>query len=105
MSGDTSFADVFVRDRQEGTTERVSEGDSGDHANGDSSEPSISEDGRLVVFSSNASNLVPGDSNGAQDIFVYDRLAGTTERVSVGNGSVQANQPSFDPMISADGAS
>ena len=50
-----------------------------------------------------ASNLVPGDTNGVADVFVRDRRTGTTERVSVGPGGAQGNELSFDPAISADG--
>ena len=65
MPGDTNGAfDVFVRDRQTGTTERVSIGPGGVQGDGRSSVPSISADGRFVAFTSSASNLVPGDTNG-----------------------------------------
>ena len=80
MPGDTNGSpDVFVRDRQTGTTQRVSVGPGGVQGNGDSSQrPSISADGRFVAFSSDASNLVPGDTNGVDDVFVRDRQTGTT---------------------------
>jgi Tol biopolymer transport system component len=56
-----------------------------------------------VAFASQASNLVPGDTNGRADVFVYDRQTGTTVRVSVGTGGVQGNLGSFTPSLSADG--
>jgi Tol biopolymer transport system component len=86
--------DVFVRDRQAGTTERVSVAADGSQGNGQSSGPAISADGRFVAFTSLASNLVPGDSNGATDVFVRDRLTGATERVSVDSHGQQGNAAS-----------
>ena len=110
VPGDTNGqSDVFVRDRQRGTTERVSVASNGIQANGPSGQPSISTDGRFVAFTSFASNLVPGDTNGAQDAFVYDRRTHTTERVSVASDGRQGNRGSgfFDATspvsISADG--
>ena len=105
VPGDTNAGnDIFVRDRQTGTTERVSVGPGGAQANGISLSPTISADGRYVVFSSDATNLVAGDTNGQRDVFVRDRQAGTTLRVSVGAGGVQANFPSNAPVgVSADG--
>ncbi len=110
VAGDTNGAsDVFLHDRQSGTTSRVSVATGGGQANGGGSpnfgsgSPSISADGRDVAFGSWASNLVPGDTNGADDIFVHDRLSGTTSRVSVAAGGGQANGGSFGHSISADG--
>jgi hypothetical protein len=62
----------------------------------------VGADGRYVVFASGAADLVPGGTNEAFDIFVRDRVTGTVERGSVSSG-VQANGPSRDPAISADG--
>jgi hypothetical protein len=105
VTGDANGqVDVFVRDRRAGTTELVSVDSAGHQGNGWSWDPSISGDGRFVVFDSLASNLVPGDTNGSYDIFLRDRLLGTTERVSIGPEGVQANSDSFDPVISADGS-
>ena len=101
VPGDTNgVADVFVHDRLTGTTERVSVDSAGTQGNGNSSEPSISADGRFVAFSSDATNLVPGDTNGARDVFVHDRLTGTTERVSVDSTGAEGNSSSFDLSIS-----
>ena len=69
----------------------------------DSFDPAISADGRFVAFSSDATNLVPGDTNGTADVFVRDRQTGTTRRVSVGPGGAQGNGDSVDPALSADG--
>jgi len=104
VAGDTNRArDVFVHDGQTGETARVSVDSSGAEANGDSFAPAISADGRYVAFSSSASNLVPGDTNGVDDIFVRDRQAGTTTRVSVAPGGAEANGGSSTPSISSDG--
>jgi len=88
--------DVFVRDRHTGVTERVSVAPDGSGGNQASGSPSISADGRFVAFHSRASNLVPGDTNGSYDVFVYDRQAGRTERLTGRTGGI-------DPAISADG--
>jgi hypothetical protein len=95
-------AQVYLRDRVAGTIELVSGGLSGFVANDDCDGPRISKDGRYVFFISLASNLVASDSNANWDIFVRDRQAGTTTRVSVGvNG--QLSQPTLDYAISASG--
>ncbi len=66
-------------------------------------EPALSADGRYVTFKSDASNLVPGDNNGTDDIFVYDRTTRSIERVSVSDAGVEGNSTSFSPSLSADG--
>jgi hypothetical protein len=123
--GDTNEStDAFVRDRTTGTTERVSINSAEEQANGDSQEgagigfpaggPDISADGRFVAFHSTATNLVPGDTNtcppvfDAQpgrcpDVFVRDRVAGTTARFNVASDGTQANERSAEPAISEDG--
>ena len=105
VSGDTNgFSDVFLRDRQAGTTRRVSVSSLGEQANGASSQPSISATGRYITFSSRASNLVNRDSNSIFDVFVYDRKTGKTVRVSVPADGGQAKRGiNFYPAISADG--
>jgi Tol biopolymer transport system component len=104
VAGDTNgYSDVFVRDRVAGTTVRLSLDTIGAQGNNASSTPAISADGRFIAFDSFATNLVAGDTNGVTDIFVRDRIAGTTERVSVGPGGAQANGSSDIPSISADG--
>ena len=94
--------DVFVHDRETGVTERVSLGWDGAEGNGASATADISADGRFVTFSSAASNLVPGDSNGVVDAFVHDRLTGTTERVSIPGAGGEVDD-SGDAAISDDG--
>ncbi|HVZ93265.1 MAG TPA: hypothetical protein VG797_02030, partial [Phycisphaerales bacterium] len=102
--GDTNNQpDVFVRDLQTGGIELVSVSTAGAQADGYGTRPSISADGRYVAFESGAANLVAGDSNGAGDIFVRDRTAGTTTRVSLRTGGTQGNDWSLFPSISGDG--
>jgi Tol biopolymer transport system component len=106
VPGDTNVrADIFVRDLQAGTTDRVSVSSTGAQANDGSFLPTISATGRYVVFQSGASNLVPGDTNLVGDAFVRDLQSGTTTRVSVDSNGVQGNDSSGDFMgaISADG--
>jgi Tol biopolymer transport system component len=95
--------DVFVRDLVGMTTERVSVATGGTEATGWSGEPSISGDGNLVAFSSDATDLVTGDGNGRRDVFLRDRLANTTVRVSVASGGGELNGDSSHPSISDDG--
>jgi Tol biopolymer transport system component len=96
--------DIFLRDRQLGTTERVSVGLGGEEANGPSEDPAISSDGTLIAFESEASNLVMGDTNGRRDVFVYNRDTGTTTRISVrSNGAQAVNGSSRDADVSGDG--
>jgi Tol biopolymer transport system component len=85
------------------TTERVSVDSSGVEGNRGSRDPSISADGRYVAFESYAPSLVPGDTNGDDDIFVHDRATRVTERVSVNSSGVEGNRDSNRPSISADG--
>ena len=95
--------DVFVHDRQTGTTELVSVATDGTKGSGTDPLCSISADGRYVAFYSDATNLVPGDTNLSSDIFVRDRQTGITERVNVATDGTQGNSQSGYPSISADG--
>jgi hypothetical protein len=104
VAGDTNgVSDLFVHDRTSGRTERVSVASNGTQANDGSDFPSLSADGRCVAFESFATNLVAGDVNGFSDVFVRDRTAGTTERVSVSSAGVEGDGDSYSPAISADG--
>jgi len=100
-------SDIFVRDRTLAVTERVSVALAGPPAqpDGDSNKPSISADGRYVAFFSFATNLVAGDTNGATDVFLFDRTLDIMTRVSVGPGGVQGNGGSavFGQAVSNDG--
>jgi hypothetical protein len=102
--------DVFVRDRTDGTTERVSVDDFGNQANGLSGGPGISGDGRFVAFPSFASNLLIDDGNGFSDVYVYDRFPpgrpmGKIRRVTVGINGQEPNQgvSDFPVTMSTDG--
>ena len=104
VAGDANgVADVFVHDFAAGVTTRVSVDSLGGEANGASGRPAISADGRWVVFESAASDLVPGDANGASDVFLHDRWTGVTARVSVPAGGGEADAASRAPRISGDG--
>jgi Tol biopolymer transport system component len=104
VAGDTNgYWDIFMHDGQTGETMRVSVDSAGNQANEDSWLPCVSGDGRYVAFTSWATNLVQGDKNGRDDIFVRDRQAGITVLVSVSSTGVQADYLSQSPSISADG--
>lgn len=106
VSGDLNGTwDVFLSDRQSGVTTRVSAAPSGGDANAESNHPTISADGRFVAFESVATNLVAADTNGFRDIFLRDRILGSTERLSVSSAGTQGNGDSLFPSISADGMS
>ena len=87
-----------------GGLERISVSADGSAPTGDSRASSLSGDGRYVAFVSASANITAGDTNGFQDVFVRDREAGVTKRISLGAGGVQANGHSYAPMISMDGA-
>lgn len=89
--------DVFLRDMVSDTTVKLSLGQGGDQADGRSVHPRVSDDGGRVVFLSEASNLVAGDTPGTWDVFVRDVAAGTTTRLTDGDGAPGS------PSISADG--
>jgi len=95
--------DIFVRDRDAGTTSIVTVNSDEEPANDYSGNPVISGNGRYVVFWSQASNLVEGDTNDERDIFVRDLVDGTTERVSVSSDEVESDGMSTMPSISDDG--
>ena len=104
VSGDTNGKqDVFVHDRQTSSTSRVSVASDGTQGDGSSLEPSISADGRYVVFHSHSTNLVSGDTNSNPDVFVHDRQTSTTSRVSVASDGTQGNGLSQASSLSADG--
>ena len=97
---------VFLRDRQSSTVELVSVSAADDPSDGESFAASPSGDGRFVVFSSRATNLVTGDTNDAPDVFLRDRQTGTTTRLNVGPNGEQVTPPAqidVPPAISADG--
>jgi len=108
--GSRSCYDVFRYKRSDQSVIRVSVSSGGSPANRDSGASDVTadrvmstEDGRYTVFSSDADNLVPGDSNSASDIFIRDNVLGQTELVSIALGGVAANGPSYWPSGSNDG--
>ncbi|UCF26844.1 MAG: PD40 domain-containing protein, partial [Chloroflexota bacterium] len=98
-----NFADIFVHDRNTGITELVSVASDGTQANNYSTYPSISADGRYVAFTSQANNLVPGDTNSAADVFVHDRQMAITKRISVASDGTEGDYSSELASISGDG--
>jgi Tol biopolymer transport system component len=106
VEGDRNVTwDVFLHDRETGETELISVSIEGGAGNGLSSSGmfSISADGRFVAFISDATNLVPDDTNGVTDVFVRDRWMKVTTRVNLTNSGEQASLPSFLPTISGNG--
>jgi hypothetical protein len=95
--------DVFVYDRQNATIERIREAENSTRGVRMLDNVSLSADGRFVGFASEASNLVPGDTNGKADAFIYDRENRTVERVSVAADGTQGNGNSSPPKLSVDG--
>ncbi len=104
VANDTNgVTDVFVRDLAAETTTRVSVSSTGEQGNGASNVPFLSADARYVAYLSTATNLVADDTNGFSDIFVHDRATSKTKRINLGMGGTQANGPSENPKLSADG--
>lgn len=107
MPGDTSEtngkSNIFVHDRQTRETNIVSKNGAGKPGNDISLHPSISADGRYVAFESSAHNLVTGDTNDKDDIFIHDRRTGETKLISKGSDGKPADGASSLPAISADG--
>jgi Tol biopolymer transport system component len=102
VSGDTSTSsEVFVRDLTAGTTTLVSVNTSGNRGSGDSTDPVITPDGRYVAFASYARDLVSGDTSLGDQIYLRDLVAGTTARVSVGQGS--GTFIASNPLVSDNG--
>lgn len=95
--------DVFVHDNVTGITERVSLANDGSEADDESSDASISADGRYVAFTSSASNLVEGEQTHYDQAYLRDRINGTTKRISVAADGTLANAPIFSTSINADG--
>jgi len=106
VAGDTNgHADVFLVDLEDGVTRRLSTDEFGRQANRDAHHPSISGDGKTVVFSSSAGNLVVGDTNTVEDVFLVDVEQGKIQHLSMANDGSLAEGDSFDAAISADGRS
>lgn len=104
VAGDTNgVADVFVHDRSAAIMSRVSVSSTGTQGDGASGAAAISTGGRYVVFSSAATTLVAGDSNGMPDTFVHDRQTGRTARLSISAAGIEGNGVSDEPEIDTDG--
>jgi hypothetical protein len=104
VASDTNSAtDVFLHDLGTGSTQLISLSTAGVQGNQFSGEATLSSDGALVCFASDATNLVPNDTNSTQDVFLRDLGAGTTRRMSVRSNGAQANNTSFEPTMSSDG--
>jgi Tol biopolymer transport system component len=95
--------DIFVFDRVTKSRFLASVSALGGPANGESHYPSLSADGRFLVFHSLASNLVPGDTNGVSDVFLRDLATGKTERISLSSAGLQGNSSSYNADVSDDG--
>lgn len=99
-----ALTQVFLRDRQQGTTTLISRSPLGERANNHCDHTSMSADGRFIAYDSTATNLVADDTNGDKDVFLYDRQADSTSRVSLASDGSQAlGGESSTPVISADG--
>jgi subtilisin family serine protease len=95
---------LTVRTEPVGTPfEKISKAVDGGNTNGDSIFGSSSEDGRFVVYSSKATNLVAGDTNGVFDIFLHDRQTNETKRISLSSDGSQSNGDSYAPIITLEG--
>lgn len=94
---------LYVRDLIQGATTHVSVSSDGAPANNGSGRAAISHDGRILAFSSSATNLVGGDENFQWDVFVHDTQTGTTELISRSTSGVQGNYGSYSPTMTADG--
>ncbi|HET9411801.1 MAG TPA: hypothetical protein VFO38_03070 [Candidatus Saccharimonadales bacterium] len=105
VASDTrGYRDVFLRDLATGKTQRISISNQGEQGNFGSYDPDITDDGRFVVYTTEANNLVPADTNSKPDILLYDRFAQITRRINVASGrGVQADEYSEIPSISGNG--
>jgi Tol biopolymer transport system component len=95
--------DIFVYEAGAKSLSRISQPAGGGESNGDSFSPRVSGDGRFVVFESEASNLVPGDTNNACDVFLYDRQKKGMTRISCNEKGEEGDRASGCPSISFHG--
>jgi Tol biopolymer transport system component len=98
-----AFVQVYLRDLQTGGIQRVSVSRLGTAGSGDSSGPTLSSDGRFVLFESAAPDLVSGDNNSATDVFLRDTVAGTTTLVSANSKGQPGDRRSTVVALSSDG--
>ncbi len=99
------YQKVYLYDAQTGSNVLVSRNYySGSAAAGDSANADISADGRFVVYESMASDIVPNDRNNARDVFLFDRITGTTTLLSAScNRPATGDSFSEAPMFTGDG--
>jgi Tol biopolymer transport system component len=103
ISGDNNGElDIFLHDLWLGTTRCASVDVQGVMGNGKSGQPTLSDDGLWLVFASDATNLVPGDTNDARDLFLRDLVSGSIERITMAPDGAQANGGSDHPALSLD---
>jgi Tol biopolymer transport system component len=100
--GASGGSNIYVHDLLNGTTSLVSATYDGLHQDGASTEPSISRDGRYVAFTCSSSNIVPGDTNGRNDLFLRDLAAGTSTRLSLTEGGAEPSRSCYMASMSAD---
>lgn len=102
ISGDTNtYPDIFLYNTQNDTTSIVSANYEVIETNNTSHDASISPDGNFIAYRSSADNILPGDTNNTEDIFVYDIRYGSTERVSLKSNGTEANNTSYKPSFSS----
>ena len=102
--GDTlGLKDVFRKDISTGIIHRLTMSFDGVETSGDNSVPSVTPDGRYMVFSSFARNLTSNNTNSQRDIFLRDLVTGAITRVSVGRDGIEANGNSDNSTLSTDG--
>jgi Tol biopolymer transport system component len=105
VAGDTNRdEDAFLHDMVSGITERVSVSTGGVEGDRYSVASAVSANGRLILFGSPSTTLVADDTNDADDVFLRDRLAGTTQRVSVTSTGEEADADSYAGSMSPDGS-
>ena len=105
MTNDSGSTDLFVYDRVANSVALVSRNTGTGSGNNTSLNPVISGNGAFIAFQSSASNLVSNDSNGLDDVFVYDRVANSVALVSRNTGTGSGNNNSSSQVISGDGTS
>lgn len=103
QAADNGVSDIVVYEVVSGQLTHVSTDSQGNLANGASSHPAVSADGRYIAYESDAANLVLDDTNASTDVFVHDRILGITTRVSVDSAGNEVAGASTDPAISANG--
>lgn len=95
--------DLFLKDMRTGVLRRVSVSSEGVESNGRVGQAVMSQDGRFILFDSDASNLVADDTNGVKDVFLRDLKRDTTDRISIGWDGSEADGETFAGSISYDG--